>query len=108
MKALLKKVELPQDSLTILERTANGDREAFRECVESYGELIWALAKKYTASEKEAEAATVEIFRDILRQAARFDSNRCGEDRFIALIAHSRLVKIRRQKGNEEAESLIL
>lgn len=102
MKASNQEAVHDSASLTILQRAAKKDKEAARECLETYGGLIWALAKKYTASKKEAEAATVEIFSDIWKQSARFHSDKCREIDFIVLIARRRLVKIsaRKEDGN--------
>ncbi len=50
-------------SLTILQRIKNKDRTAVQDCIDAYGNLVWAMARKYTASTDEAEAATQEIFR---------------------------------------------
>ncbi len=58
-------------SLTILQRIENKDRTAVRDCVDTYGNFIWALARKFTHSTEEAEAATLEIFQDIWRYSER-------------------------------------
>ena len=79
--------------LTILQRIANKDKTAAKDCVDTYGNFIWALAKKFTASREEAEAATQEIFIDIWQYSERGDETQSAETLLIALIARRRLIK---------------
>jgi DNA-directed RNA polymerase specialized sigma24 family protein len=81
----------PTETL-ILCRIADGDKNAFRECVERYGDMIWSLAKHYSGSEAEAETATLEIFRELRRCAGKFENSGCGEIVFIRLIAYRLLI----------------
>jgi len=80
-------------SLTILQRIAKKDQTAVKDCVEAYGNFIWALARKFTASTEEAEAAVQEIFTDIWRYSERADKSQSAESVLIALIARRRLMK---------------
>jgi DNA-directed RNA polymerase specialized sigma24 family protein len=80
-------------STAILQRIHKADRTAVEDCVEAYGNLVWALAKKYTDSLEEAEAATQEIFLDIWRYAGHCDPTKSDEVAFICLIARRRLIK---------------
>ncbi len=81
------------ESLTILQRVANKDRTAVRDCIYTYGNFIWALARKFTASTEEAEAATQEIFLEIWRYSERKIKTRTVEEKLIAMIALRRLIK---------------
>ena len=81
------------ESLAILQRIAKADKTAAKDCVDAYGNLVWAMARKYTDSLEEAETATLEIFRDIWKYAGRCDSTKFDEVTFIALIARRRLIK---------------
>ena len=47
--------------LTILQRLVEKDKTAVTDCLDAYGNFIWALARKFTASSEEAEAAAQEI-----------------------------------------------
>lgn len=80
-------------SLTILQRIAERDKTAVKDCVDTYGNFIWALAQKFTASNEEVEAAAREIFIDIWRYAERVDQSPSAENLLISLIARRRLIK---------------
>lgn len=79
--------------LSIFERLAGNDRTAIKDCIHAYGSLIWALARKFTASTKEAEAMTEKIFVDIWRYAQHATKAPVNEKVLIALIARRRLSK---------------
>ena len=79
--------------LTILQRIMKKDKTAVVDCVDAYGNFIWALAKKFTASREEAEAAAQEIFTDIWRYSEHVDNSQSAERDLIALIARRRLIK---------------
>lgn len=78
---------------TILERIEKNDESAVKDCVDAYGNFIWALARKFTASAEEAEAATREIFIDIWHYSERADKPPSVESVLIEQIAHRRLIK---------------
>lgn len=80
-------------SSTILQRIAEKDKTAVEECIDTYGNLIWALAKKFTASNEEAEAATQEIFIDIWRNVESSAQAQTTEKLLVAKIALRRLIK---------------
>lgn len=75
----------------ILQRIACFERNAVGECLEEYGNFIWALAKIYTETTEEAEETVEKIFLDIWRNAEFFDPARMNEKTFILLIARRRL-----------------
>ena len=78
---------------TILQRIAEKDKTAVKDCIDAYGNFIWALARKLTASREEAEAATEEIFIDIWQHCERERDTRSIEEKLIAMIALRRLIK---------------
>jgi len=79
--------------LTILGRVRNKDKTAVVDCVDTYGNFIWALARKFTATTEEAEAATKEIFIDIWRYSERAEKSQSAESVLIGLIARRRLIR---------------
>jgi len=88
-------------SSSVLQRIANGDSAAVRECIDEYGALIWSLARRLTRTPSDAEDATQEIFLDIWRSAARFDAAQGSVKVFIAMIARRRLIDRLRRSTNE-------
>ena len=81
------------ETLTILQRVAERDKTAVKDCIDTYGDFIWTLARKLTASREEAEAATEEIFIDIWRCCERARNTQSTEKKLIAMIALRRLIK---------------
>ena len=63
----------PADT-SILGRIASGDEAAVQDCMDKYGGLIWALARRLSPNSEEAEDAVQEIFIDSWKSAARFDA----------------------------------
>jgi RNA polymerase sigma-70 factor (ECF subfamily) len=91
----------------ILQRIANGDRNAVKDCLDKYGGLVWSLARKMLRNSNEAEDAVQEIFIDIWKNADRFDESKASEITFVAMIARRRLIdKIRHSTRRVSAESL--
>jgi len=80
------------DSLDMLQRIAGGDRTAVGDCTAIHGPMIWAWAKKFTASTTDADEAAREIFTDILDSAKGFDVTKCSEITFIKQICIRRLL----------------
>ncbi|MFN0280267.1 MAG: RNA polymerase sigma factor [Pyrinomonadaceae bacterium] len=91
----------------ILQRIANGDRQAVEDCLKTYGGLVWSIARKMLRNSDEAEDAVQEIFVDIWKNAARFDGSKASETTFVAMIARRRLIdKIRYATRRGLPESL--
>lgn len=78
---------------TILQRITGRDKTAVKDCIDAYGDVIWSLARKFTASSEEAARATEEIFIDIWQYRGRDRDAQAIERKVIAMIALRRLVK---------------
>ncbi len=89
----IQKTKQRKKTLTILQRVAERDKSAVKDCIDTYGNLIWALAKRFTKSREEAEAATQEIFIDIWLHAERTGKIQSDEEKLITMIALRRLIK---------------
>lgn len=89
----------------VLERIAAGDAAAVKECMSAYGNLVWALARRLSASASDAEDATQEIFLDIWKSASRYDAAVASESVFITTIARRRLIdRLRARKRRPVTE----
>jgi RNA polymerase sigma-70 factor (ECF subfamily) len=92
---------------SILQRVADGDRTAVQDCLNTYGGLVWSIARRLLRNSDEAEDAVQEIFVDIWKNAGRFDESRSSETTYIAMIARRRLIdKIRYSTRRLSPESL--
>ncbi len=93
-------VSFPESS-KILKRIADCDKTAINECIDIYGDLVWALTRKYTADETEAEIAVQEVFSDIWKYAARFDASKIDEATFISHVTCRNLIKRNNTKSDQ-------
>jgi RNA polymerase sigma factor (sigma-70 family) len=90
---------------SLLERIAAGDQAAVKECMDAYGSLVWALARRMSSSASDAEDATQEIFLEIWKSAARYDSALGSEAVFVTTIARRRLIdRLRSRKRRPQTE----
>lgn len=77
----------------ILHRIGKAERSAVEDCVRAYGNLVWALAKKFTRSSEQAEKLVMEIFADIWACAAFYEPGKWTEENYILRVAVRRLFK---------------
>ncbi len=92
---------------TVLKRIARGDARAVSDCIDQFGGLVWALARRLTRTRADAEDAVQEIFTDIWRSAGRFDSSQGSEKVFVTTIARRRLIdRLRRTTQEPQTESV--
>lgn len=83
---------------SILERIAAGDQRAVSECMNTYGGLVWSLARRWSDNLADAEDATQEIFLELWKSADRFRPSLGSEAVFITTIARRRMIDRLRQK----------
>jgi RNA polymerase sigma-70 factor, ECF subfamily len=92
---------------SILERIAAGDPSAVQACIDTYGDLIWSLARRFLRNDADAEDAVQDIFIDLWGSAARFDHNVASEIAFVSTIARRRLIdRLRQFKRKPGMDSL--
>lgn len=91
----------------ILQRIADGDKTAVQDCLDTYGGLVWSLARRMCRNNGDAEDAVQEIFIDVWKNAGRFDENQASETTFIAMIARRRLIdRLRKVTRKPDIDSL--
>jgi RNA polymerase sigma-70 factor, ECF subfamily len=94
-------------SASILQRIAAKDRTAVEECLNAYGGLVWALARRMCPNTDDAEDAVQEIFIDIWKNAERFDAAQASETTFVAMIARRRLIdRLRKSQRQPQVDSI--
>lgn len=76
----------------ILHRIAAGDATAVQDCLNVYGGLVWALARRTLRNSDDTEDVVQEIFVDIWKYAERFDPSKASEATFVAMIARRRII----------------
>lgn len=84
---------------SVLERVAMGDQAAVEQCMDEFGGLVWSLARQMMPDVHTAEDAVQDIFIDVWKNAARYDSSLGSEATFIATIARRRLIDRLRKMG---------
>lgn len=82
---------MTQTPSTILTRLAEKDASAVNDCLDKYGNLVWALAKKYTTSQIEAEMAAQKIFQDIWQCQDNLDLSKNSELKCVLYVVFRNL-----------------
>ena len=96
-------------SESLLQRVAAGDTAAVAECVDTFGGLVWSLARRILNRPSEAEDAVQEVFIALWKNASRFDPSIASETTFVAMIARRRLIdRQRRNARRPEGEPVAI
>lgn len=83
----------PEPRKTILQHLHDHDRTAVKDCLNTYGDKVWTLAKRFTRSLQEAELVSEAIFHDIwIYSATEHEDADPDEERVITQIAIRRLL----------------
>ncbi len=95
----------------ILQRMAEGDRGAVKECFDRYGKLVWSVVYRFCPQPGDREDAVQEIFLEIWRSARRYQSNIASEGTFITMIARRRMIdrlrKFQRQPALTDIDEVV-
>lgn len=92
---------------SILQRIAEGDKVAVKECIDTYGGLIWSIARKMLNSNGDIEDVVQESFISLWKSADRFDPALASETTFVAMIARRRAIeKVRSAARSADVRSL--
>jgi len=89
----------PAPPAPLLPRVAAGDPEAVREVLGRYSSLVWSLCSSGARDTHDVEDLVQDVFIDLWRSAARYDSSIASEATFIATIARRRVIDRRRRTG---------
>ena len=92
---------------SLFQRVAAKDPAAVSECIDRFGGLVWSLARRFSASDADAEDAVQEIFVNLWRSAVRFDAAVASEATFVAMIARRRLIDRNRARTRQVAAESI-
>lgn len=84
---------------TLLQRVAANEPGAAEACLDTYGGLVWSLARRFLRNRADAEDAAQDIFMDVWKSAGRYDPAVASETAFIAMIARRRLIDRLRKSG---------
>lgn len=76
----------------VLTRIAAGDQSAVRDLIDTYGDLIWSLARHFTNSHAESEEAVQDIFIYLWQKAGMYEPAAGAEDTFISVLTRRRLI----------------
>ena len=75
-----------------------------QDCMDTYGGLVWSLARRLSTTSSEAEEAVQEIFISLWENASRFDPEKMKEATFVAMIARRRLIdRFRKTQRHDKA-----
>ena len=93
-------------SASLLQRVARGDTPAVQACIDTYGRLVWSLARRFCPAE--AEDAAQDVFIELWSKAGRYDPTLSGETTFVAMIARRRLIdRNRRSARRPKAAAMV-
>ncbi|MHC5004355.1 MAG: RNA polymerase sigma factor [Planctomycetota bacterium] len=87
---------------SVLQRVAAGEMSAMQDCIDTYGGLVWSLARRFCPTAAEAEDAVQEVFIALWENADRFDENQGSEVTFVAMIARRRLIDRGRKRERQK------
>lgn len=83
-----------------------GSIEAFNELYRQYVPLVMHIALHIVQDRMEAEEICHDVFLEVLRKSAKYDSSRGSLDAWIAVIARSRSMDMLRKKQRRAASEM--
>lgn len=78
------------DESPLLERIAQLDQTALSELYDRYARVLYAVAFKILGSAEEAEEVVLDVFSQVWRTAARYNSTRGRVDTWLFMLTRSR------------------
>jgi RNA polymerase sigma-70 factor, ECF subfamily len=84
--------ERDQDLASLVERVATGDQSALAALYDATNRLIYSLVLRVLGDMSSAEEVLIDVYTQVWRQAASYDSNRGAPLAWMATIARSRAI----------------
>src|SRR4051812_25046719 len=98
----------PSDVDALLGRVARGDARAFEALYDELSAAVFGLARRVVRDPSRAEDVTQEVFLEIWRKAARFDSALGKAKTWVMTIAHRRSVDaVRRSESQKRRDQQV-
>jgi len=89
----------------LLERVAQGDKQAFSELYDQVSPRVFGLIKRLLRDHAQSEEVTQEVFLEIWQTATRFDPNKGGATTWIFTMAHRRAVdRVRASQSSRDRD----
>lgn len=76
----------------LVRRIAAGDTTALSELYDRYAAMLHALARRILMNSSDAEEVVQEVFLQVWKQAARYDTSRSSVSTWLVLITRSRAI----------------
>lgn len=82
----------PNPLLEVLQRMARGEHAALAKCYDQMGPVVFSLAVRMLRDRPAAEDVTQDIFVQVWRQVANYDTTRGSPEAWIMMIARTRIL----------------
>lgn len=93
---------------SILQQVASGNADAVQRCIDTYGGLIWSMARKKGLGQQDAEDIVQDVFIELWKSAERYDPDQASETAFVAMITRRRLIdRLRRKQRRPTTQVMI-
>lgn len=86
---------------SLLQQIAEGDESAVEQVLDTYGGLVWSIARRSFRDRAEAEDAVQDAFIAVWKGASKYDPSVASEATFIAMIARRRVIDRVRKQGRQ-------
>ena len=94
----------PSDVDLLVHRVARGDAQAFEALYDELSAAVYGLARRVVRDPTRAEDVTQEVFLEVWRKAARFDSSLGKAKTWVMTIAHRRAVDVVRRSESHKRQ----